>query len=166
VGEPLSSSSAEDAQFQGLLTHLETVVKDLEQIHSLKELSEEAKLDVIGLVQAAMSYADISSIAVPTAVLGDLAEGQAEKPESAELTQSGVVVFRRKGGETKASHFSEYKPSVVVRVLGVLVPFLKDEIANRRKAHEKQLEALQSIKQSLSAVEKRRRPTRQREQST
>jgi hypothetical protein len=144
---------------------LETVVKDLEQIHSLKELSEEAKLDVVGLVQAAMSYADISTIAIPEAVISDLAI-PGEKPTSAELTQAGVVVFKQKTGETKPSHFTEYKPSVVIRVLNVLVPQLKDEIANRRKVHEKQLEALQSIKQSLSAVEKRRRPARQREPST
>ncbi len=159
-------SASEDAQFQAVLTHLETVVKDLEQIHSLKEMSEEAKLDVVGLVQAAMAYADVSSIAIPDAVIGELTDRQGEKATSAELTQSGVVVFKQKGGETKAAHFSEYKPSVVVRVLGVLVPLLKDEIANRRKAHEKQLEALQSIKQSLSAVEKRRRPARQRETSS
>jgi hypothetical protein len=148
------------------LTHLETVVKDLEQIHSLKEMSEEAKLDVVGLVQASMSYADISSIAVPDSVISDLTDRQGEKPASAELTQSGVVVFKQKGGETKASHFTEYKPGIVIKVLNVLVPLLKDEIANRRKAHEKQLEALQSIKQSLSAVERRRRPARQREASS
>jgi len=156
-------SASEDAQFQALLTHLESVVKDLEQIHSLKEMSEEAKLDVVGLVQAAMAYGDIASIAVPDSVIPDLAEKQGEKAASAELTQSGVVVFKQKGGETKASHFSEYRPSVVIKVLNVLIPLLKDEIANRRKAHEKQLEALQSIKQSLAAVEKRRRPARQRE---
>jgi len=158
----LSASASEDAQFQSLLTHLETVVKDLEQIHSLKELSEEAKIDVVGLVQAAMAYADISSIAFPDTVVGDLAM-PGEKPTSAELSQAGVVVFKQKGGETKASHFSEYKPAIVIKILNVLVPNLKDEIANRRKAHEKQLEALQSIKQSLSAVEKRRRPARQKE---
>jgi hypothetical protein len=155
-------SAAEDAQFQTLLTHLESVVKDLEQIHSLKEMSEEAKIDVVGLVQAAMAYADVTSIGVPEAVIPDLAE-RGEKPSSAELSQSGVVVFKQKGGETKASHFSEYKPAVVIKVLNILVPQLKDEIANRRKMHEKQLEALQSIKQSLSAVEKRHRPARQRE---
>lgn len=132
----------------------------------MKEMSEEAKLDVVGLVQATMAYADISSVAVPDAVITELADPHGEKPTSAELTQSGVVVFRQKGGETKASHFSEYKPSIVIKVLNLLVPLLKDEIANRRKAHEKQLEALQSIKQSLSAVEKRRRPARQRESST
>ncbi len=158
----MSASASEDAQFQALLTHLESVVKDLEQIHSLKELSEEAKLDVVGLVQAAMAYGDIATIAVPDAVVGDLSI-PGEKPTSAELTQAGVVVFKQKGGETKASHFSEYKPAVVIKVLNVLVPLLKDEIANRRKVHEKQLEALQSIKQSLAAVEKRRRPARQRE---
>jgi hypothetical protein len=156
-------SASEDAAFQTVLTHLETVVKDLEQIHSLKEMSEEAKLDVVALVQAAMSYADITSIGVPEAVLTDLAEQLGEKPDSAELTQAGVIVLKRKAAETKATHFSEYKPAVVVKVLGVMVPLLKDEIANRRKLHEKQLEALQSIKQSLSAVEKRRRPARQRE---
>ncbi len=155
-------SASEDTQFQTLLTHLESVVKDLEQIHSLKELSEEAKLDVVGLVQASMAYADISMIGVPEAVVSDLSI-PGEKPTSAELTQAGVVVFKQKGGETKASHFSEYKPAVVIKVLNVLIPLLKDEIANRRKVHEKQLEALQSIKQSLAAVEKRRRPARQRE---
>lgn len=155
------SASAEDAQFQTLLTHLESVVKDLEQIHSLKEMSEEAKLDVVGLVQAAMAYADISSIALPASVVGDLAEGN--KPDSAELTQSGVLILKQKGAEQKPSHFTEYKPALVIKVLNALVPSLKDEIANRRKAHEKQLEALQSIKQSLSAVEKRRRPVRQKE---
>jgi len=51
----------------------------------------------------------------------------------------------------------------VIKILNALVPILKEEIADRRKRHEKQLEALQSIKQSLSAVEKRRRPARQRE---
>ena len=158
-------SASEDAQFQAVLTHLETVVKDLEQIHSLKEMSEEAKLDVVALVQAAMAYGDLSSIAVPESVISELADRHAAKPDSAELTQAGVVMFKHKGGETKASHFSEFKPSVVIKVLNILVPLLKDEIANRRKAHEKQLEALQSIKQSLSAVEKRRRPTRQRETS-
>jgi hypothetical protein len=142
---------------------LETVVKDLEQIHSLKEMSEEAKIDVVGLVQAAMAYADLPSILIPETVVSELADRRAEKPDSAELTQAGVVMFKHKGGETRASHFSEYKPGVVIKVLNVLVPLLKDEIANRRKAHEKQLEALQSIKQSLSAVEKRRRPARQKE---
>lgn len=156
-------STSEDAQFQTLLTHLESVVKDLEQIHSLKELSEEAKLDVISLVQAAMTYADISSISVPEAVVADLGAQGGEKPASADLTQAGVLLLKQKGGETRASHFSEYKPSVVIRILNALVPILKEEIADRRKAHEKQLEALQSIKQSLSAVEKRRRPARQRE---
>jgi hypothetical protein len=159
-------SASEDAQFQSVLTHLETLVKDLEQIHSLKEMSEEAKIDVVALVQATMAYADLSSIAVPESVIAELTDQHSEKPVSAELTQSGVVMFKHKGGETRASHFSEFKPSVVIRVLNILVPVLKDEIANRRKAHEKQLEALQSIKQSLSAVEKRRRPTRQREPST
>ena len=159
-------SASEDAQFQAVLTHLETVVKDLEQIHSLKEMSEEAKLDVVALVQAAMAYADLSSIAVPESVIAELADRHAEKPDSAELTQAGVVMFKRKGGETRASHFTEFKPSVVIKVLNILVPLLKDEIANRRKVHEKQLEALQSIKQSLSAVEKRRRPARQRESQT
>jgi hypothetical protein len=155
-------SASEDAQFQTLLTHIESVVKDLEQIHSLKEMSEEAKIDVISLVQATMTYADISTITVPEGVMAELAE-RGDKPSSAELTQSGVVVFKQKGGETKASHFSEYRPAVVIKALSILVPLLKDEIANRRKAHEKQLEALQSIKQSLSAVDKRRRPARQRE---
>ena len=140
-------------------------MKDLEQIHSLKEMSEEAKIDVVGLVQATMAYADITSMPVPETVITDLAQ-PGEKPTSAELTQSGVVVFKQKGGETKAAHFSEYRPSIVIKVLNILVPLLKDEIANRRKAHEKQLEALQSIKQSLSAVEKRRRPARQRESQT
>jgi hypothetical protein len=158
-------SASEDAQFQSVLAHLETLVKDLEQIHSLKELSEEAKLDVVALVQAVMGYGDIQSIAIPTPVIADLAERLGEKADSAELTQAGVVMFKQKAGETRASHFSEYRPAVVVKVLNVLVPLLKDEIANKRKAHEKQLEALQSIKQSLSAVEKRRRPTRQRETS-
>ena len=155
-------SASEDAQFQAVLTHLETLVKDLEQIHSLKEMSEEAKLDVVALMQSAMAYGDISTIAVPAPAVTDLAH-PGEKPDSAELTQAGVVVFKQKGGEPKASHFSEYQPAIVIKVLNVLVPILKDEIANRRKAHEKQLEALQSIKQSLSAVEKRRRPGRQRE---
>jgi hypothetical protein len=158
-------SASEDAQFQTLLTHLESVVKDLEQIHSLKEMSEEAKIDVVGLVQATMAYADITSIAVPEAVIPDLAE-PGDKPSSAELSQAGVVVFKQKGGETKASHFSEYKPAVIIKVLNILVPLLKDEIANRRKMHEKQLEALQSIKQSLSAVEKRHRPARQQARET
>jgi hypothetical protein len=158
-------STSEDAQFQSVLTHLETLVKDLEQIHSLKEMSEEAKIDVVALVQAAMAYGDVQSIAIPAPVIADLTEPLREKADSAELTQSGVVVFKQKAGETKASHFSEYGPAIVVKVLNVLVPLLKDEIADRRKAHEKQLEALQSIKQSLSAVEKRRRPTRQRETS-
>jgi hypothetical protein len=128
-------------------------------------MSEEAKIDVVGLVQAAMTYADIAAIGVPAPVIADLAEGRGEKPDSAELTQSGVVVFKQKEGETRAFHFSEYKPQVVIKVLNVLVPLLKDEIANRRKTHEKQLEALQSIKQSLSAVEKRRRPARQSERA-
>lgn len=158
-------SASEDAQFQSVLTHLETLVKDLEQIHSLKEMSEEAKLDVVALVQAVMAYGDVQSIAIPSSVIAELVERLGEKADSAELTQSGVVVFKQKAGETKASHFSEYRPAVVVKVLNVLVPLLKDEIADRRKVHEKQLEALQSIKQSLSAVEKRRRPTRQRETS-
>jgi len=156
-------STSEDAQFQALLTHLESVVKDLEQIHSLKEMSEEAKLDVISLVQAAMAYADISTIGLPEAAIGDLGVPGEEKPASADLTQAGVLLLKHKGGETRASHFSEYKPSVVIKILNALVPILKEEIADRRKRHEKQLEALQSIKQSLSAVEKRRRPARQRE---
>lgn len=156
-------SASEDAQFQAVLTHLETVVRDLEQIHSLKEMSEETKIDVVALVQASMVYGDLESIAIPESILADLTDARQEKPDSAELTQSGVVVFKRKGGEGKASHFSEYKPAVVIKVLNALVPLLKDEIAKRRKAHEKQLEALQSIKQSLAAVEKRRRPARQRE---
>ena len=158
-------STSEDAQFQSVLTHLETLVKDLEQIHSLKEMSEEAKLDVVALVQAVMAYGDVQSIAIPSSVIAELVERLGEKADSAELMQSGVVVFKQKAGETKASHFSEYRPAVVVKILNVLVPLLKDEIADRRKVHEKQLEALQSIKQSLSAVEKRRRPTRQRETS-
>jgi hypothetical protein len=158
-------SASEDAQFQSVLTHLETLVKDLEQIHSLKEMSEEAKLDVVALVQAVMAYGDVQSIAIPSSVIADLVERLGEKADSVELTQSGVVVFKQKAGETKASHFSEYRPAVVVKVLNALVPLLKDEIADRRKVHEKQLEALQSIKQSLSAVEKRRRPARQRETS-
>jgi hypothetical protein len=35
---------------------------------------------------------------------------------------------------------SEYKPSAITRVLNVLVPHRGDEVANRGKAHEKQLE--------------------------
>jgi hypothetical protein len=82
------------------------------------------------------------------------------KADAVELSQSGVVLVKRKGGENKATHLAEYKPAVIIKVLNALIPILKDEIAERRKIHEKNLEALQSIKQSLSSVEKRRRPSK------
>ncbi len=155
---PLAAKS-EDTDFAAVLKHLEAVVTDLEQIHSLKQMSEEAKLDVIELVQAVMGYSDIATIPIPEAVRGDLHEPNESKAELIELYQSGVVVFKRKGGESRAAHLSEFKPTVVIKLLNALIPPLREEIANKRKIHEKNLEALQSIKQSLSSVEKRRRPS-------
>lgn len=152
-------SAGEEAQFESILKHLESVVTDLEQIHSLKQMGEEAKLDVVELLQAVMSYSDIDSISVPAAAHGDLVSGEA-KADSIELSQSGVVLVKRKAGENKATHLAEYKPAVIIKVLNALIPLLKEEIAERRKVHEKNLEALQSIKQSLSSVEKRRRPSK------
>ncbi len=150
-------SAGEDVQFEAVLKHLEAVVTDLEQIHSLKQMSEEAKLDVVELLQTVMSYSDIESIAVPAAAQADLVESKEGKADAVELSQSGIVLVKRKGGENQATHLAEYKPAIVIKVLNSLIPVLKDEIAQRRKTHEKNLEALQSIKQSLSSLEKRRR---------
>ncbi len=153
------AAKSEDTEFQAVLKHLEAVVADLEQIHSLKQMSEEAKLDVIELVQAVMGYSDISTIPIPEEVRGDLHDAHESKADAIDLYRSGVVVFKRKGGEPRATHLSEFKPAVVIKVLNALIPQLREEIADRRKTHEKHLEALQSIKQSLSTVEKRRRPS-------
>ncbi len=153
------AAKSEDTDFAAVLKHLEAVVTDLEQIHSLKQMSEEAKLDVIELVQVVMSYSDIATIPIPEAVRADLYDPNDSKAEAIDLYQSGVIVFKRKGGENKAAHLSDFKPPVVIKVLNALIPPLRDEIANRRKVHEKNLEALQSIKQSLSSVEKRKRPS-------
>jgi hypothetical protein len=153
-------SAGEEAEFEAILKHLEAVVTDLEQIHSLKQMGEEAKLDVVELLQAVMGYSDIDSVGVPASVHGELVGSGEGKADTVELSQSGVVLVKRKGGENKATHLAEYKPAVIIKVLNALIPILKDEIAERRKIHEKNLEALQSIKQSLSSVEKRRRPSK------
>jgi len=50
---------------------------------------------------------------------------QREKLTSLQLTQSGVVALKQKGEETNVSHFSEYQPAVVIKVLNVLVPALE-----------------------------------------
>ncbi|WP_309493016.1 hypothetical protein [Candidatus Hecatella orcuttiae] len=153
-----------EAEFEALLGHMKTVVEDIEQVHTTKQMIYKLKSDIIDLLRVVMSNAELDKVEIPPSAYGELPKIKGKEIESAVLDHSGIVVIKRKGkkegeeeGEISFQDLREYHPEATIRLFNVVMPILREEISRRRKLHEKHLEALQAIKESLASVEKRRK---------
>lgn len=153
-----------EAEFEALLGHMKTVVEDIDQVYTAKQMIYKLKLDIIDLLRVVMSNAEVDSIEIPSSAYGELPKIKGKEIESAVLDHSGILIIKRKGkkegeeeGEASFQDLREYHPETAIRLFNVVMPILREEISKRRKLHEKHLEAMQAIKESLASVEKRRK---------
>ncbi len=155
--------SSYEAEFEALIEHLKVVIEDIETIHSAREMIYRLKLDILDLLRIIMNHADVESIELASSVYSNIPEVKGKDVESVSLDRSGVLVVRKKGGEghkAGISSFHEVKALSTenfITIVNTVIPVLRKNISNQRKLHEKQLEALQTIKESLKGIEKRRK---------
>jgi hypothetical protein len=155
--------SSYEADFEALIDHLKVVIEDIETIHNARELIYRLKLDTLELLRVIMNHAEMEAVELPAAVYNNIPEVKGKDIESVALDDSGVLVVSKKGVEghkTTISNFHEVKAlstSNFITIFNTVIPILRKNISDQRKMHEKQLEALQTIKESLSGIEKRRK---------
>ena len=152
-----------EAEFEALIDHLKVLIEDIETIHNAKEMIYRLKLDTLDLLRIIMAHAAMESVALPSSVYSNMPEFKGKDVESVSLDHSGILVIKKKGGEGRKSDMSSFYETKTlptdsfILILNTVIPILRKNISNQKKLHEKQLEALQTIKESLGGIEKRRK---------
>ncbi|MEM3737460.1 MAG: hypothetical protein QXJ75_05195 [Candidatus Bathyarchaeia archaeon] len=149
--------AAYESEFETLLDHLKVVVDDIEQVHTVKQMIYKLKADIIDLLRIVVTHAELDTVELPPSAYGEFPKLKGKTVESAVLDRSGVILIRLKEGEVKLHDLSEYQPEAVIRIFNIVMPILRKAVAEQRKIHERHLEALQTIKESLTGLEKRRK---------
>lgn len=112
--------------------------------------------ELIHLLTRIMQVVEIPSIVVPSNLHSQLTRKKLGEEDSILFDRSGVLHFKIREGEVH--ELKEYPTDLVINIFNAIAPILKEEVAKRRKAEEDRLEALQALKSSLAALEKRQVP--------
>jgi hypothetical protein len=152
-----------EAEFEALIDHLKAVIEDIETIHNARELIYKLKLDTLDLLKIIMSHAEMEAVDLPPSIYNNIPEVKGKEVESVSLDHSGILVVKKKMGEGRKSDISSFHEAKTlptgqfITVFNAVIPILRKNLSSQRKLHEKQLEALQAIKENLSVIEKRRK---------
>ncbi|MFQ5999093.1 MAG: hypothetical protein ACE5KO_07295 [Candidatus Bathyarchaeia archaeon] len=143
------------SEFEALLDQLRQVSEDVDGVLTIKQTKRKLKQDITNLFKAILDYVELPYLDLPDAIHAEVARRPGEV-DGLSLDRSGMLVLRHKRGAPAVLDIAELPTEVAMKVFNATIPILKDEIANKRKVVERNLEALQSIKGSLAKIEKRK----------
>ena len=146
------------SEFEALLDQLRQVSEDVDSILAIKQTKRKLKQDITNLFKAILEYMELPYLNLPHTIHAEVARGSGEIDGLA-LDGSGMLVLRLKKGAPTVLDISELPTEAAIKVFNEAVQTLRDEVANKRKVAEQNLEALQSIKRGLIKIEKRRQIT-------
>lgn len=144
-------------EFDTLLEQLKTVCEDVENVISVKQNKKKLKEEIRELIRTIMDEGDLRAVSIPPATCADMIPHTSLSDiESAIFDRTGSIILRAKKGHPIVLDLTEHQADHVLKVFNALITPLGEEITKKRRALEKNLEALQAIKGSLGKMERRR----------